>query len=109
MIDKGRCDNGYIWNPSIYKCDKSCDVGEYLDYENCKCRKKLIDKKTEECSEDIDGNEMVYNVTLNDDRKICNSCTIYVVLLVIACLLIIGISSAFFIYVDIQKKVILKH
>ena len=20
------------------ECDKLCDVGEYLDYENCKCR-----------------------------------------------------------------------
>ena len=24
-------------------CDKSCDIGEYLDYSNCKCRKKLVD------------------------------------------------------------------
>ena len=21
------------------ECDKSCDVGKYLDYENCKCKK----------------------------------------------------------------------
>ena len=41
LIDKGICDKGYIWNPSNCKCecDKSCDFGEYLDYENCKCRK----------------------------------------------------------------------
>ena len=58
MIDKGRYDDGFIWNPSIYECecDKSCDVGEYLDYKNCKCRKKIIDKLVEECSENIDGN-----------------------------------------------------
>ena len=33
---------GFIWNPSNFECecDKSCDVGEYLDYENCKYRKK---------------------------------------------------------------------
>ena len=30
------------------KCDKSCDVGDYLDYENFKCRKKLVDKLAEE-------------------------------------------------------------
>ena len=24
-------------------CDKSCDIGEYLDYSNCECRKKLVD------------------------------------------------------------------
>ena len=36
LIDKGICDKGYIWNPSNCKCecDKSCDFGEYLDYEN---------------------------------------------------------------------------
>ena len=25
------------------ECDKSCDFGEYLDYENCNCRKRLVD------------------------------------------------------------------
>ena len=34
--------------------DKSFDVGEYLDYKNCKCRKKLIDKLIEECTENLD-------------------------------------------------------
>ena len=30
------------------ECDKSCDVGEYLDYENCNCEKRLVDKLVEE-------------------------------------------------------------
>ena len=49
LIDKGICDKGYIWNPSNCKCecDKSCDFGEYLNYEKCKCRKRLIDKLIE--------------------------------------------------------------
>ena len=44
LIDKGVCDKGCIWNPSNceFECDKSCGIGEYLDYENCKCRKKII-------------------------------------------------------------------
>ena len=29
-------------------------VGEYLDYEQCKCRKKLVDKLVEECSENVE-------------------------------------------------------
>ena len=33
LIDKGSCDKGFIWNSSNCECDKSCDVGEYLDYE----------------------------------------------------------------------------
>ena len=31
-----------------------CDVGEHLDYENCKCKKRLVDKMVEECKEKID-------------------------------------------------------
>ena len=42
LIDKGMCDKWFIWNPSNFECecDKSCDVAEYLDHENCKCRKR---------------------------------------------------------------------
>ena len=67
LIDKGMCDKGFIWNPSNCEgeCDKSCDIGEYLDYKNCKCRKKIIDKLIEECSENIDENKMLYNETLD--------------------------------------------
>ena len=55
-IDEGACDKGFIWNPSTCECecDESCDVGEYLDYENCKCRKKLIDKLVEEYTETVE-------------------------------------------------------
>ena len=56
MIDKGACDKGFIWNPSNCECecDKSCDIGEYLDYENCKYRERFIDKLVEECTETDD-------------------------------------------------------
>lgn len=47
LIDKGMCDNGFIWNRNMCECEKSCDVGEYLDYVNCKCRKGLIGKLVE--------------------------------------------------------------
>ena len=58
--------------------------------------KKLIDKLAEECSENIDGNELIYNDTLNDYGNVFNSCRIYIILLVITFLIIIGISSAYF-------------
>ena len=43
LIDKGVCDKVFIWNPSNCECecDKTCDIGEYLGYENCKCRKEI--------------------------------------------------------------------
>ena len=70
LIDKGICDKEFIWNPSTCECewDKSWDVGGYLNYANCKCRKRPIDKLVEECSENIDEkeihlNELIYNAT----------------------------------------------
>ena len=30
------------------------DVGEYTDYENCNCRKKLVDKLIDECAETVE-------------------------------------------------------
>ena len=41
LIDKGLCNKEFIWNPSNCECecDKACDFGEYLDYENCMCKK----------------------------------------------------------------------
>ena len=41
-IDKGVCDKGFILNPSNCQCecDKSCNISQYLDYLDCKCKKK---------------------------------------------------------------------
>ena len=73
----------------------SCDVGEYLDYKNCKCRKRLIDKLVEKCCENIDGNKVIYDSTFNDYRTICNSWAVCIVLLVIFFIISINISSIF--------------
>ena len=55
LIDKGVCNKGFIWNTSNCECecDKSCDVGEYLDYKNCKCREKIADNLSKECTETV--------------------------------------------------------
>ena len=80
LIDKGVCDKGFIFNPSNCKCecDKSCNTGEYLDYSNCKCRKKLVDPLIEECTENIDETKLV-NITVKN-RNNCR-CTSYMHLL----------------------------
>ena len=56
LIDKGVCDKGYAWNPSNCECecDKACNFSEYLDYENCKWRKKLVAPLIEECIETVE-------------------------------------------------------
>ena len=80
-------------------------TGEFLDYKNCKCRNKIVDKLHEGCSKSIDGNEMLYNETLdailldaillNDYEKVCNSYTIYIVLFAVFFITSICISGAF--------------
>ena len=44
LVDKKICDKGFTWNPSNCECecDKNCNIGEYLDYKNCKWRKKKL-------------------------------------------------------------------
>ena len=56
LADKGVCDKVYAWNPSNCECecDKSCDISEYLDYEKCKCKKRLIEKLMDECDGNIE-------------------------------------------------------
>ena len=61
LTDKGICDKGYFFNPSNCKCDKSRGIGEYLDYLNCKCRKKLIDPLVDKCTENINETKPVEN------------------------------------------------
>ena len=94
------CDKGFIWNPSNSECefDKLCDVGEYLDYENSKCRKKLVDKLVEECTENIDEVKIA-GMALFECRNDCkSSCRIYVVLIVIVFTISIGIGTSFIYY-----------
>ena len=86
MIDKGVCDKGYAWNPSNCECecDKSCDVGEYLDYETCKCKKRLINKLVDECTETIEEvklTNIIFTENENENSCKCISCTVYIVLL----------------------------
>ena len=111
LIEKGIRDKGFIWNSSNCecKCDKSCNVEEYLDYKNCKYRNKLVDKLVEECCENIDGNKMLHNETLdviplNDYKNVCNSCTISIVLFNVFFNNKLCISSVF-IFIGIQKKI----
>ena len=94
-----------IWNPSNYECecDKSCDVGEYLNYENCKCRKKLVDKQIEECTENDEQAKIAGMALFEHENECVCSFTICVVLAVIA--LIIFFTNT---YIVIKKLVLKK-
>ena len=105
LIDEGVCDKGSIWNPSNCECecDKSCDIGEYLDHENCKCRKKLVDKLVYECTENIDEVKIA-EVTLTENNRKCSSCILYTVLFSIIFTINIGVSTYFVYYKYMNRK-----
>ena len=92
FINKGVCNKEFIWNPCYCECecDKSCDIGEYLDYSNCKknCRKKLVDKLIAECTVNIDEIKIT---SKNEHANKCSFCTVYIVLLSIFFIISIGI------------------
>ena len=111
LIDKGLCDKGFIYNPSNCECgcDKSCDVGEYLDYEHCKCRKRLVDKLVDECNENVD--EETSLVKINSTKCKHNSCMLYIVLFSIFFTINIRIAAYFvyYKYVNHNKKNVSKY
>ena len=112
LIDKGGCDKGYAWNPSNceYECDKSCDVGEYLDHENCKCRKRLVDKLVEECSENIDEAKLTKTALFEHGNECVCSYTVCIVLAVIALTVSIGLGAYFtYKHISLNKENVSKY
>ena len=105
LVNKMVCDKGYIWNPSncACECDKSCGIGQYLDYKNCVCRNSLVDKLVEECTNVIDC-DTIYNKTLTvTSSNDCVSCKPYVVLF--AVFLSTSIVIAAFLFIFIGTKI----
>ena len=95
LVSKLVCDKGYMWNPStcMCECDKLCEVGQYLDYRQCVCRKKLIDDLIEQCTTVVDV-EINNGTDLVVDKTSSNSSVylfLFVAVLIMALLLIAGV------------------
>ena len=86
LIDEGVCDKGFIFNRSNCKCEceKSCNTSQYLDFLNCKWKKKIIDLIVEKCTEYDEVKTKLVNITVtkNDNqtkivnKTVENSCTV---------------------------------
>ena len=108
LVNKMVCDKGFVWNPSSCdcECDKSCGIGEYLDYKSCVCRKTLVDKLVEECTS-VTGENKIYNETLNTiSSNEFASCTLYVVLFAVFLTTTVIIGSTFVYFYWYPKKII---
>ena len=80
------------------ECDKSCDIGEYLDYKNCKCWKRLLDQSVDECNETVDEEVKI----VNENENKCSSCILYIALFSIFFIINVGIG-AYFVYYKYVK------
>ena len=71
-------------------------IGEYLHYENCKCRKKLVDKLIDECTETTEEVKLTkITLTENESGNKYNSCTVYIVLIIVFFTIFIRITIYF--------------
>ena len=98
LIDYRACYKEFIWNPSNCECecDKSCGVGEYLDYENLSEEKRLVDKFADKCNENVDKVKLA-KITSAEHENVCNSsCKIYFVLIIST--ISVGIDTYFVCY-----------
>ena len=109
LVSKLVCDKGYMWNPSkcACECDKYCEVGQYLDYNKCVCRKKLIDDLIEQYTSIVDieiknGTDIFTSSTatknivtpVNSD----NSTNIYLFLFVAGLIVAVLVTAGFICY-----------
>ena len=107
LIDKGVCHKDFIWNPSNCECecDKSCDNGEFLDYKNCKCRKRLINKLVDECTENVEKVKLAKITSAKyENMHKCSSCTLYIVLFSIIFTINVRIGTYFVYFYWYSKK-----
>ena len=94
LINKLVCDKGYMWNPSSCscECDRYCETGQYLDYKNCVCRKKIIDDLIEQCTSIVDMD--IKNNTLSKKNNESSS-NIYFILFIVFLVLFIFFSGIY--------------
>ena len=99
LIGKGVCDKEFIWNPSNYECEcnKPCDFSQYLDYKNCKCKKRLVDKLIDNCNETIDEVKLIKTTLAENENSYKHK----------FCILHIVLFSIFFIIHKIINKLII--
>ena len=101
------CDKRFIWNPSNCECEynRGCDVGEYLDYDNCKCRQKLVVSLIEECTETVEEVKLAKTTLAeNESSYKCSSCIAYTVLFWIFFAINVGRIGACFVYFHWRLK-----
>ena len=106
LISKLVCDKGYMWNPSTCSCEcnRYCETGQYLNYKNCVCRKKIIDDLIEQYTSIVDIEIKDNTLSKKNDESSSN---IYFILFIVFLVLFILFLVGFIYYwrKDNDKKI----
>ena len=107
LVSKLACYKAYIWNHSACscECDRYCETGQYLDYKNCVCRKKITDDLIEQCTSIVDIEIKNNTLSKKSDESSSN---IYFVLFIIFLVLFILFLVVFIYYWCKSNKTITK-
>ena len=105
LVNKLVCDKGYMWNPSTCacECDKLCEVGQYLDYRQCVCRKKLIDDLIEQCIYVVDI-EISNDTDLLTRKESSSNIYLYLFIVLLIILLLSAAGVVYYCRKDNSKK-----
>ena len=107
LVSKLVCDKGYMWNPHTCssECDRYCETGQYLDYKNCACRKKIIDDLIEQCTSILDRDMKNNTLSKKNDESFSNTYLIlFIVFLMLFILFLVG-----FIYYWRKNNIVTKN
>ena len=75
------------------------------NYENCKCRKRLIDKLVDECTDTVEEVKLTkITIAENENSYKHNSCTLYILLFSIFFIINVGIGTYFTYFYWYLKK-----
>ena len=70
-----------------------------MDYEKCKCRKKLVDKLIDKCTETIEEVKLAkITLAINENENKYSSCTVYIVSMIVLFIIFTGITIYFVYY-----------
>ena len=107
LVSKLARDKGYIWHPSTCscKCDRYCETGQYLDYKNCVCRKKIIDDLIVQFTSIVDMDIKTNTLSKKSDESSSN---IYFILFIVFLVLFILFLVVFIYYWCKNNKAITK-
>ena len=77
-----------------------------MDHENCKCRKKLVEKLIDECTKTIEDVKLAkINFTENESENKYSSCTVYIVLMIVVFTIFTGITTFLLITIGLWLKI----